>query len=1590
MDVTFGLLSNLVKTRSIQRVLAPIASQISLLIILNESEDGSQLHLCKMVPCAKVVMQAAYKLVSVAKQQAKLSSDKEFDAQMVGGCEVLELASSGLYVAAERMEASSSSPEARAKLVQASKDVLQATMKVLLVADDAEIRRLVTAANIVTEKLSCLNLAENMMDLVQRFKEFTDALTVFTALTDRRQRDTISARQRERMVTSLTIMKKSVSSLSVSLQNSVRYRHNPQAQLGKAYVMNEMQTAVGEIVDTVQNKDMDRDDLSPHEAGAFVCSIDLALECLSEGRRAELHMDLELWTEEVVRHSMTVAHLCYNTHRDMIVATCQRVIQEKCRVVELHRAHVSNLNNQEAKCDFYDVCEALTDEFCELEKNVNVALLHLVVEHFKETTEPLERLIKAALKPGKGECLDGESACLEEFEESAERICQIAILAAASSTDARRVQVIRVSVQRLESLEPDVVAGAMTLAKAPHNTGAVRHLKLLMREWSMEMTNLLQVLDEMTDPRMFMLVSERKVEEDLHTCNGCILLSDLHGVTVTWQSAIGRSRRVAQVAERVVDASDDALYRNGLMAFVKKLKKVITSVRLAGENLLSDPVSPAYRDMLRRRFEQLQEALARVKAGLNEANHPHVLSPLRRNVRGKPTTSTPKSPVLQSTTDSTVKVTEQPRLKGHLHSDQIIATSVPSLHARLQTSKVEALNPEVRQKMEKSRSVGHIEPRATPDTHAWKLATDLLSWSTKGDKQRVNQLCGDALGWTNHVADVAQSVLKYCMDTGKKKEMSNVCFSMDEIVSELVQSAKYVLHGDFSHLTELQTQSYTWATQVEQVRVYVDIMTEPWFSLVEDICGAVMTGKADLVMLQLESVQGHHKALTDLVTCSEKIGHEVQGHKRLEALRKDKSDLDDLTVTFKTTAQVATEQGVEVGVSQVEQVGREWAGKMFSMTSDFELVCEALMGKGKGRKLWTNLEGPPEEVAEALEGENKKIKELMKSACYGDDDLQTLYKGCLGDMRECVEELKALANKRYPAHGLGPHRALYNSLLVGLHKGAWVVWAIQCVDLARQQCAMYAGPVDAIIEHTFTIKITHGDKRDGLMSEFEATLDRFSMSATTVHKKVLSGIQLSSELTHRSAVRQCLDGINKLAPAVVNVLRQLVGTSSSEVHGLVLWHRLLWCSKVHHLIRILHQMSDLKPTLLKDVQNLLAPESQESPSFDSISERLQQTEAENQPGPAGGRSPEENAGVRLPGGPSILAASYTGSRIHNSDESHDPRTKSHDLATKSHGATVGPHYGTKSSKNSTSISNTNSGSKNGVLDVNNSGTTILLDKCISGEDVDNLEPVIVNLEEIEEQIILNASQQLEQTALSEDGCETAEGSSQTNKHSALGAKPTQAKSQSPDRQIFELLKGARYIERETSRWADTENAIVKVASTMAQQINHMTQYVHHEGPIKTHLGLVETAKALAGNSDRVLQFANTLAKHCVDKSFSTDLVSYCVQVPLVRQQLMILANVQLGTANTNNADRTLVQNGQNLMRKIIQTIQACEAVCVKGFSESLSAASRSAYLLATRWRQQLLAHRQHRAEISGLDDLGLRIVEGNDLQPSLTHIFSTA
>ena len=64
-----------------------------------------------------------------------------------------------------------------------------------------------------------------------------------------------------------------------------------------------------------------------------------------------------------------------------------------------------------------------------------------------------------------------------------------------------------------------------------------------------------------------------------------------------------------------------------------------------------------------------------------------------------------------------------------------------------------------------------------PQTYARKLATDLVSWATKGDKSRVNLLCGDLLGWTNHIVDVSQHVTPHCSQENKKRFIIHRAFS---------------------------------------------------------------------------------------------------------------------------------------------------------------------------------------------------------------------------------------------------------------------------------------------------------------------------------------------------------------------------------------------------------------------------------------------------------------------------------------------------------------------------------------------------------------------------------------------------------------------------------------------------------------------------------------------------------------------------------------------------------------------------------------------------------------------------------------------
>ena len=67
---------------------------------------------------------------------------------------------------------------------------------------------------------------------------------------------------------------------------------------------------------------------------------------------------------------------------------------------------------------------------------------------------------------------------------------------------------------------------------------------------------------------------------------------------------------------------------------------------------------------------------------------------------------------------------------------------------------------------------------------------------------------------------------------------------------------------------------------------------------------------------------------------------------------------------------------------ELEQLGREWSVKMYSMTTHIVQLVEELLSVGRDRKLWLNIANC-DNLTEYLQDEIKKLKDLLKSACYG-------------------------------------------------------------------------------------------------------------------------------------------------------------------------------------------------------------------------------------------------------------------------------------------------------------------------------------------------------------------------------------------------------------------------------------------------------------------------------------------------------------------------------------------------------------------------------------------------------------------------------
>ncbi|XP_029879014.2 uncharacterized protein LOC115344996 isoform X2 [Aquila chrysaetos chrysaetos] len=184
---------------------------------------------------------------------------------------------------------------------------------------------------------------------------------------------------------------------------------------------------------------------------------------------------------------------------------------------------------------------------------------------------------------------------------------------------------------------------------------------------------------------------------------------------------------------------------------------------------------------------------------------------------------------------------------------------------------------------------------------------------------------------------------------------------------------------------------------------------------------------------------------------------------------------------------------------------------------------------------------------------------------------------------------------------------------------------------------------------------------------------------------------------------------------------------------------------------------------------------------------------------------------------------------------------------------------------------------------------------------------------------------------------------------------------------------AKHEREDSDPWQGGPSKMSQVTKDMATRMLHMTQFLRKKGPIVSKDQLVACVRQIASDGQVFVKFGRIVAKHCLDKRCSAELLCAAEQTHTISSQLSIVARVKAVTAESKSSSELLVSNAQNLIQAVLHVLKAAEAACIKGLRQPPPhSEEEEVAAFCMQWRKNLLCHRAKESLNSDRDELGLR------------------
>uniref|UniRef100_A0A7N6A9Q3 Catenin alpha-2 n=1 Tax=Anabas testudineus TaxID=64144 RepID=A0A7N6A9Q3_ANATE len=602
-----------IRTLTVERLLEPLVTQVTTLVNTSNKGPSSKKkgRSKKAHVLAVSVEQATQNFLEKGEQIAKDSQDLK--EELIAAVEDVRKQGETMRIASSEFADDPCSSVKRGTMVRAARALLSAVTRLLILADMADVMRLLAHLKIVEEALEGVKNATNEQDLANRFKEFGKEMVKLNYVAARRQQELKDPQCRDEMAAARGALKKNATMLYTASQAFLRHPDVAATRANRDYVFKQVQEAIGGISSAAQATSP-TDEKHGHagigELAAALNEFDnkIILDPLTFSE-ARFRPSLEERLESIISGAALMADssCTRDDRRERIVAECNAVRQALQDLLSEY------MNNGKHGCRYglqlLEACfctgrkekgdplnsaiDKMTKKTRDLRRQLRKAVMDHISDSFLETNVPLLVLIEAAKSGNEKEVKE----YAQVFREHANKLVEVANLACSISNNEEGVKLVRMAATQIDSLCPQVINAALTLAARPQSKVAQDNMDVFKDQWEKQVRILTEAVDDITSVDDFLSVSENHILEDVNKCVIALQEGDVDTLDRTAGAIRGRAARVVHIINAEMENYEPGVYTERVLESIKLLSETVMprfaeQVEVAIEALSTNPPQP--------------------------------------------------------------------------------------------------------------------------------------------------------------------------------------------------------------------------------------------------------------------------------------------------------------------------------------------------------------------------------------------------------------------------------------------------------------------------------------------------------------------------------------------------------------------------------------------------------------------------------------------------------------------------------------------------------------------------------------------------------------------------------------------------------------------------------------------------------------------------------------------------------------------------------------------------------------------------------------------------------------------------------------